>query len=51
MKKQTDLIELTNFDSGKTEILTRKECEERFGKAEFNEILLGYLPNYAAIEI
>lgn len=48
---KTTKIELTNFDSGKTEILTLEQCEERFGKAEFAEILQGYLPNYAAVEL
>jgi len=45
------LFELTNTDNGKTTINTYKECVEMFGENEFNEILLGYSPNWVAVEI
>lgn len=43
------IIELTNFDSEKTVKKTFAECKEMFGKAEFREVLDGYLPNWAAV--
>jgi hypothetical protein len=49
--KQSQKIELTNIDNGVTRILTYKQCVEIFGKAEFTEILLGYLPNWVAVEV
>lgn len=44
-------FEVTFIDNGKTKIMTYKECVELFGKAEFEEIRLGYLPHIVAIEI
>lgn len=49
--KQSQKIELTNIDNGVTRILTYKQCVEMFGKDEFTEILLGYAPNWVAVEV
>lgn len=45
------MIEVTNIENGHTEILTRKQFFQRFGKAEGQEILAGYLPHIVAIEL
>ena len=45
------MIEVTIIETGHTETLTRKEFFKRFGKAEGQEILAGYLPHIVAIEL
>ena len=37
--------------SGKTERLTLKECQEKFGKAEFLETAHGYAPHIVANQV
>ena len=43
--------ELYYVDSGKTERLTLKECQEKFGKAEFLETAQGYAPHIVASQV
>jgi len=40
---------LANY--GKTEVLTRAQCNKKFGKDEFDEIVQGYLPHIVAVKI
>lgn len=42
-------IELFNVDTGNVFYMTKKEAEKRFGKDEFDEMLKGYLPNWAVM--
>lgn len=54
MKTEINLsakYEVTNFDSGKTRIITGKELKEEFGEAEAIEMIDGYLPNFAVVEL
>lgn len=44
-------IEVTSIDTGKTEIMSKKEFFETFGKDEGKEILKGHSPNIVAIEL
>ena len=43
--------EVTNFDNGKTRIITGKELKEEFGEEEAIEMIDGYLPNYAVVKL
>jgi len=43
--------EVTWLDSGKTKILTLKECERIFGDVGFSEIVQGYAPHIVAIDL
>jgi hypothetical protein len=43
--------EVTSVDTGVTVVMTQSEAYKRFGRAEFKEILLGYLPHLIAVEI
>jgi len=43
--------EVTNVDTGVTVVMTQSEAHEMFGRAEFKEILAGYLPHLIAVEI
>jgi hypothetical protein len=43
--------QVTSLDTGKTFIMTLKECHAAFGKNEFKEILQGYLPNLIVVKI
>lgn len=44
-------FEVTLLDTGKTLHWNERKCEETFGKAEFDEILKGYLPNIVAVPL
>lgn len=43
--------EITWIDSGKTVYWSKAKAEKHFGKAEFKEILEGYLPHIVAVEV
>ena len=47
----TKKYEVTWLDTGLTKILTLSDCNKLFGKDEFTEIVLGYLPHIVAIEL
>ena len=43
--------EVTSVETGVTVVMTEKEAIKRFGKAEFKEILKGYLPHLIAVQL
>jgi len=44
------VYEITSVDTGRTVQITQREAYKLFGKAQFVEMLMGYLPNLIVVQ-